>query len=157
MRKQDLMSDDDWLFQRDFNCPSCNAALCEAEHSPFEDGYYLYCTDCPKRVDLSVYDARYTPMENQFHAENPNLSEEDDQYLDEFLQHVARFLEKCDCGGVFVHDAPRRCIECGLAFPEIDRSHNVWFADFGESDPTDEKHSEIVVEPKWKPETPSSE
>ena len=49
-------AEDDWLNGRPIVCTSCGYQLYRVDHSPFDDGWLLYCDCCPRRVDVSFYD-----------------------------------------------------------------------------------------------------
>ena len=125
--------DDHWLASYSVHCETCQAELLMLEHSPFENGYYLYCDTCPKRVDVSVYDSIFQQIERQVRAaHSPNEIEE--HYLARVMPAVEARLRPCSCGGHFRHGARPRCLHCGTPVADAREDFNVWFPDHRDAD-----------------------
>ena len=75
------MEEDNWLNEYVITCPSCKHELQICDHSPFENGYYLYCSSCPKRVDISIYDTHFDVAKSNVHAKYPRSTENDKFFL----------------------------------------------------------------------------
>jgi hypothetical protein len=103
--------DDNWLNGQQLRCPECGEELYLIDHSPFYDGYYLYCDRCPKRVDVSIYD--------------PVMRDAPSVSYSELMAWIECRLRPCDCGGSFRHDAPRRCHQCGTVLSGVDPADGV--------------------------------
>ena len=140
-------NDDEWLESTEFQCQHCDAELERCDHSPFEDGYYFYCTDCPIRVDVSIYDQEYDAIQRQLKSES--ISMESDDYLDHLFPRIEARLSQCKCGGSFKNDAPRRCLKCGVVFPDIPIHQNVWHKGWGTDDEPEGLHQDVVFDAKW--------
>lgn len=140
-------TDDDWLNLSEYACPSCKTLLVICDHSPFEDGYYFYCTDCIARVDVSIYDAEYDAIEKQLQNET-GISMEADDYLDQLFPRIEKQLATCQCGGKFQANAVRRCLSCVTLLPDVPLHQNVWHKGWG-TDECEHLHKGIVLEARW--------
>lgn len=143
----DESDDDDWLESTEFQCEQCHTELVRCDHSPFENGYYFYCSDCPIRVDVSIYDAEYEVIEKQLQAES--VSMEADDYLDHLFPRIEAHLAPCKCGGFFRNDASRRCLKCGFELTDVPSHQNVWHKGWGMDD-CEELHRDVVLEALWR-------
>ena len=127
----DAASDDDdghWLAHYTVHCEKCQAELLMLEHSPFENGYYLYCDTCPKRVDVSVYDSTFQDIEKQVSAVN-RAEDMESNYLGLVMPAVEARLRPCACTGHFKRSAQPRCLHCGTRIANAQEGFNVWFPD----------------------------
>lgn len=145
-----MNNDDNWLEEKRVACSSCGEQLFLLETSPFNNGYYFYCSKCPKRVDISIYDNRYSEVEKQY--KKKLTGKDDHESFFTFLNELARNLLPCPCGGGFSHDNTRRCLFCGNPIPECPDHMDVWLPNFG-MDGEDEvpcEYRDFVLEAKWK-------
>jgi hypothetical protein len=104
---------DDWLNPGFVECPSCHVRLYRVDHSPLYDEHWIYCTTCPRHVELGFYDQVVS-----------KLPRDDTRW-----SHIERLLKPCTCGGTFAFAAPRRCPTCSCVvldgasntdlFPEV--------------------------------------
>jgi hypothetical protein len=149
---EDHEEDEDWE-QELISCAACQKSLLLFEHSPFNDGYYLYSTKCPKRVDVSIYDTGYELAEKICATANPGIADDSHEFLILTLEEIARRLHPCTCSGRFAHNANRRCLYCGAEIEGCKDYMNVWLPSFlegGDEVPGDE--SKFIIEPKWRAE-----
>ena len=125
--------DDHWLASYTVHCEKCRAELLMLEHSPFENGYYLYCDTCPRRVDVSVYDSVFQEIEKQIKKAH-TAQELEDNYLALVMPAVEARLRPCSCTGHFKHGTTPRCLHCGTSITDAQEGFNVWFPDHGDAD-----------------------
>jgi hypothetical protein len=92
------------LHPEHLSCPRCGADLLRVDHAPDYADRLFYCTDCPRRAEVSFEDPVYAWIVAEKGA-TP------DRFV--VLHAVEQYLRPCQCGGCFQHDAPRRCSECG--------------------------------------------
>lgn len=106
--------DDDWLRPRVVVCHGCGISVFKVDHSPFIDGWRIYCESCPLSVEVSCYDAVVARIE----ALHPSSKERE-----AFFHEIERRLKPCDCGGRFSFRATGRCHNCGVVLtddPDVD-------------------------------------
>lgn len=146
--KEKYSEDEDWLKQDIIQCPNCKENLLWTEHSPFENGYYLYCNSCPNRVDVSIYDKTFSEIHD-------SLSEKlgvgfRENYFAFIMPIIEKKLAPCKCGGKYLFEAIRRCVYC--SYPVIVGERNLWFVDYTEdSDEAVEFYERLVKnENIWK-------
>ena len=120
--------DDHWLASYTVHCEKCRAELLMLEHSPFENGYYLYCDTCPRRVDVSVYDSVFQGIEAQVKARH-SPEEMDSRYLELLMPEIEARLRPCACAGHFRHHTALRCLHCSAVLPGAPEGFNLWFPD----------------------------
>lgn len=96
-------SRDNWLSAQLFECPACRASLYRVDHSPLCDDDRLYCDQCPRAVEISLHDARFTAIQR---------SMTDPTRRDLLVAATEPLLRACVCGGRFRDNAPRRCRFC---------------------------------------------
>jgi len=140
--------DDDDTEKELINCPTCHTELFMLEHSVFENGYYLYCDSCPLRVDVSIYDEKYTEIEERLKREIKDWDDNEDA-LDILLSEIEKHLQACSCGGHFKDNAPRRCLHCGEKLEGYKNYMNVWYLRHFDNDCENDEISKHVIEPKW--------
>lgn len=139
---------DDDMEKELINCPACHTELLLLEHSVFENGYYLYCDSCPLRVDVSIYDEKYTEIEERLKREIKDWDDNEDA-LDILLSEIEKHLQACACGGHFKDNAPRRCLHCGEKLEWYKNYMNVWYLRHFDIDCKNDEISKHVIEPKW--------
>ena len=139
------MEDDNWLNKTDIECPNCNKELLICDHSPFEHSYTMYCSLCPKRVDIGLYEPVYEDIKDY----------EKLPYEDLMIEFENR-LENCECGGKYKLNSKRKCLHCSYPL-ELKEEQNVWlkgywkeFESEEEEDRIEKKMSQFIVNPKWK-------
>jgi hypothetical protein len=127
---------DDWLNGRVIVCTSCGYQLYRVDHSPFDDGWLLYCDRCPRRVDVSFYDPVVRQIEDDLRASGSMTHQA-------LMVRVAARLRPCDCGGRYRNDAPRRCVRCFAHLQEVTPASgvDVWPA-WPNHEPTDAELAE---------------
>lgn len=148
MENEEEYSDEEWLKQDIIQCPNCEEDLLWIEHSPFENGYYLYCNSCPKRVDVSIYDETFSEIEDSL-AEKFGDSFRGN-YFETIMPIVEERLTPCECGGKYISEAIRRCVYCN--HPVIEGERNLWFVEFSEDSPEAVKFYKRLVKDEnlWK-------
>jgi|SRR5579864_2162052 len=99
-----------WLDSKEIECAQCGQKLHWLRHSPMYNEIFLYCTQCPMRVDISLYDSRTIKLEKM--VESKMCERKTEQFVKLYIDLIERSLTPCDCGGTFTHDAPRRCLRC---------------------------------------------
>lgn len=146
--EEDPSEDSNWLEEDIIQCPNCNKDLLWIEHSPFENGYYLYCDSCPKRVELSIYDKTFNEIQDSLTAELGNAFR--DRYFEFLMPVVERKLAPCDCGGKYLFEAIRRCVYC--SFQVIKGERNLWFINWNGEEKKDVEFLNQLVknESLWK-------
>lgn len=146
-----MEEDEDWFESEVIDCPACSQKLEMIEHSSFEDGYYLYCSLCPNRVDVSVYDDMFEKLEEQLKLKYPALEDKDeDKFLDILLEDIEKNLSNCRCGGKYSDKSKRRCLHCHEILENYDSSINVWLVGSFDDDDVDNKMRKYILEPIWK-------
>ena len=106
--------DDDWLRPRVVTCSGCGISIFQVDHSPFIDGWRIYCDRCPLSVEVSYYDKVVARLD-ELHPRSKDRKA--------FFRGIERRLKPCDCGGSFRFRATRRCHGCGAAItddPDVD-------------------------------------
>lgn len=146
--EKEFSEDENWLEEKIIQCPNCLENLLWLEHSPFENGYYLYCNSCPKRVDVSMYDEIFIKIEESLIKKSENIH--GDKYFELIMPIVEEKLLPCDCGGKFLFEGMRRCVYC--SHPVIKGERNLWFIEFSEdSDKADNFYNLLVKKENiWK-------
>jgi hypothetical protein len=129
---------DNWLHGSIIVCPHCQSQLYRVDHSPFADGWLLYCDRCINRVEVSYYD----PVVDEIRVALAIQAEQSaGAALVAQLTAIVAGLRPCGCGGSYRYDAPRRCHVCLgdviIGEPDVD----LWPGCFGiiERDPTPEE------------------
>lgn len=129
-----------WLHGEPIECPACHQPLYRVDHSPFYDEHFLYCDQCPIRVEVSFYDPVYQ------HLTQTLSRDEGDTYVT-LMRALEGRLKPCICGGTFRHDAPRRCFSCHMSVIIDDPDGvDLWDGRFSTDDPT---HEELEEERRW--------
>jgi hypothetical protein len=130
-------NDEHWLRPKVIECPRCGVRLFRVEISPFYDCYFLWCDQCPRRVEVSFYDE---PMK-QIQAEVAKQDKE--SRYEPLMRAIENRLQSCVCGGHFRHDSPRRCFSCNFEVivgdTAMDLSPCTGWEDHPERDPTAEE------------------
>jgi len=132
-RRSVVNEETNWLHGELIACPVCHQPLYRVDHSPFYDEHFLYCDQCPIRVEVSFYDPVYQHLRQ-------TLSVEEGERYAALMQALEVHLKPCNCGGIFRHDAPRRCFRCQTPVI-IDTSDSVdlWPGHFSSEAPTGEE------------------
>jgi hypothetical protein len=145
----DESQDGNWLNGRVISCPRCGEAFLRIDHSPFYDCYYLYCDQCPRRVDVSTYDALVLAAVDA-HRASGSLSYEN------VIAEIEPRLTGCECGGAFRDDSPRRCHLCGSALGDEDgwSGIDVWPHDASEEQIAAFCEEFIREDDIWSPASP---
>ncbi len=129
-----------WLHGERIACPSCHQPLFRVDHSPFYDAHFLYCDQCPIRVEVSYYDPVYQQLRQ------PLSRDEGDTYA-ALMRVLEGRLKPCICGGAFRHDTPRRCFRCHASVIMDDPDGvDLWPGHLSTDNPTDE---EVEEERRW--------
>ena len=135
--------DDNWLDGQAIVCPSCQLPLWRVVHSPFYDDWFFYCDRCPKRAEVSFYDAEVKAIYDAFVAGG------DSQFQSERMhREIERRLAPCDCGGQFRMAADRRCHRCHAVVVAKHDAHGIdiwpgWCGSDSDDDPTPEQEKEM--------------
>jgi hypothetical protein len=112
-----------WLDAKIIECGQCGQKLYWVLHSGFYDEDFLYCSRCPKRVEVSRYDETATRVTKL-------LPERTRARLKEWIQKYFSLIEEnlapCDCGGKFSYWAPRRCLRCAAVLPQSEPNRDLW-------------------------------
>ena len=104
-------------------CKNCGQRLYWVLHSGFYDEDFLYCSKCPKRVEVSRYDENARRLRNQL----PQPSEEElKEWIQKYFLLIEEHLAPCDCGGRFAYTALRRCLRCSAVLPQSEPNRDVW-------------------------------
>lgn len=139
---------DDDVEKELIRCSSCDTQLLVIEHSPFENGYYLYCDSCPVRMDISIYDKKFEEVESELKKKYENFYERED-CLEILLSRLEKYLKNCSCGGHYRFDSKIRCLSCGEFLGDFPDYMNVWYLeDF--DDTQENRESTYIVESEWK-------
>jgi hypothetical protein len=120
----DEIETDNWLDSKEIECAQCGQKLHWLRHSPMYDEIFLYCTQCPMRVDISHYDSRAIKVRKMVQREVGKKSNEEFATL--YIHLIERSLTPCDCGGTFADDAPRRCLRCFAVLPQSEVGRDVY-------------------------------
>ncbi len=115
---------DNWLDSKEIQCAQCGQKLQFLWHSPMYDEIFLYCTQCPMRVDISHYDSRAIKLRKIIQRQVGEKSTQEFARL--YIDLIERNLTPCDCGGAFTHDAPRRCLHCFAVLPQSETGRDVF-------------------------------
>ena len=137
--------DDHWLASYSVHCEKCQATLLMLEHSPFENGYYLYCDTCPRRVDVSVYDSAFQEIEQQV-SDTHTAQEMDSNYLGLVMPAVEARLRPCACTGHFKFGITPRCLYCATPVANAREGFNVWPADHDDADTEQTQRDEALLQ-----------
>lgn len=136
MDMNDDINDENWLHADTIKCPYCAQNLYRVDHSPMLDNHTLYCSKCANSVEVSFYDPIYSAVYQTM------LCRGVVQYR-EFMQEIEQRLKPCSCGGLFKHDAARRCYNCGYEVIKnetgVDLLPDFFGIDIGERDPSEEE------------------
>jgi hypothetical protein len=133
-------------------CRKCGQRLLLLKPSPFQDGYYFYCELCPRRADVSIYDAVYNRIEAAARREHGSRAV-DAAFFELVMPAVERRLSACRCRGHFRFPAALRCLSCGETLEGLSSdNYNVWFP-IGEKDLGEEEEARGLIknERLWKP------
>ena len=132
--------DDNWLDGRAIGCPRCGRSLWRVVRSPFYDSWLFYCDRCPRRAEVSYYDAKVKAIYEALAAKGDTAFQSERMHGE-----IERCLAPCECGGRFRMSADRRCHDCHavvLAGPDAE-GIDVWphwsGADFADPTPEEEK------------------
>jgi hypothetical protein len=104
-----MNDEENWLHGAQIECSHCQQQLYRVDHSPFYDCYFLYCNRCPIHVEVCYYDPVFKQISQQ--VRQAPLSERGEMHQ-LLMQAMEAHLKPCFCGGIFLHDAPRRCFVC---------------------------------------------
>jgi hypothetical protein len=99
--------DDNWLDGRAIVCHRCGRSLWRVVRSPFYDEWLFYCDRCPKRAEVSYYDAKVKAIYEALAAKADTAFQSERMY-----REIEQCLAPCDCGGQFRLSADRRCHDC---------------------------------------------
>ena len=92
------------LHPEHISCPHCGADSFRVDHAPHYNDQLYYCTDCPRRAEVTFDDLVYARIVADAGAHGDS---------DRVRRGVEDLLRACECGGRFRSDAPRRCSDCG--------------------------------------------
>jgi len=153
----DAIETDNWLDSKEIECAQCGQKLHWLRHSAMYDKIFLYCTQCPMRVDISHYDSRAIKVRKMVQRKVGEKSNEEFATL--YIHLLEQSLALCDCGGTFTHDAPRRCLLCFAALPQSEVGRDVYPPEscdgtlsLGYQSLSSPTRSLIKTENLWKPE-----
>jgi hypothetical protein len=91
---------------------------------PMYDETFFYCSQCPRRVEVSYYDTTAVRLRNL--AEKEAKTNEAKKLSDSYFRLVEQNLAPRECGGRFAQDAPRRCLRCFEVLPQSEPGRDVW-------------------------------
>ena len=111
-----------WLDCKVVECANCGQKLHWLWHSPMYDSTFFYCTECPKRVEVSHYDEVALRLRELAEKDTPGTSE----MSAKFFALVEQNLAACDCGGNFSYAASRRCLRCFSVLSQSEPGRDVW-------------------------------
>src|SRR6266853_4613834 len=104
------IDESNWLDSKVIECQNCGQKLHWLWHSPMYDESFFYCTQCPKRVEVSNYDGVVLSLRKL--AIEKAEAAGDKEWSGRLYLLVENKLANCECGGRFKYDAPRRCLRC---------------------------------------------
>ena len=146
-----------WLDSKEIQCAQCGQKLHWLRHSPMYDEAFFYCTECPMRVDVSLYDERAIKLRKM--VESKTGESWTKQFVKLYIELSEQNLTSCDCGGRFTHDAPRRCLRCFAVLSESEPGRDVFppessdeMRSLGYQSLSVPTRSLIKTENIWKPE-----
>jgi len=112
-----------WLDAQIIECGQCGQKLYWVLHSGFYDEDFLYCSRCPRRVEVSRYDENATRVRKLC----PEPTKEGlKEWIQKYFSLIEENLAPCDCGGKFSYRAPRRCLRCAAVLPQSEPNRDVW-------------------------------
>jgi hypothetical protein len=128
------IEDDDWLNAKAITCPGCEAQLEIMDQSPFDPDRYLYCLECPNRIDIDRYDAHWKLAEEAIGGKDGNKSgnKSGNMILHLLGIQFETMVAPCPCGGKFRYAAPRRCLYCACVIVAAEPHQHVWPMDSGD-------------------------
>lgn len=118
-----MTEDENWLDNRDITCATCGQSLGWVWHSPFHDSTSYYCTRCPTRVEVGLYDPQRKLIKNSLPREGINKNR------DAYHAAIEAKLAPCDCGGSFQFKAPQRCLHCHTVLTQAEVGRDLWWAE----------------------------
>ena len=104
-------------------CPQCGQKLYWLLHSGFYDEDFLYCSLCPKRVQVSRYDERAARIRKLLPEPTKDTLKD---WVQKYFSLIEENLAPCDCGGRFSYWARRRCLRCATLLPQSEPNRDVW-------------------------------
>jgi hypothetical protein len=116
-----------WLDARLTKCQNCGESLFLVNHSPMDDSLLFYCTECPKRVEVSRYDEIAVRITRRT-SKRGKLNEP------EYVRQIEEKLAPCDCGGTFKLRAERRCLYCRAIILQANVGTDVWYPETANPD-----------------------
>ena len=128
------IDESNWLDSKVIECLQCGQKLHWLWHSPMYDETFFYCTQCPKRVEVSHYDELVIKLRKVATEEAP--LDDEKKWSRKFYSLIEEKLADCECGGRFKYDAPRRCLRCFSVLGQSEPGRDVW-----PPESTDEKFS----------------
>jgi hypothetical protein len=118
------IDESNWLDSKVIECHQCGQKLHWLWHSPFYDEIFFYCTQCPKRVEVSGYDKFVLKLRKA--ASEKAEAEGEEKWFRRFYSLIEEKLADCECGGSFKYDAPRRCLRCFTVLAQSEPGRDVW-------------------------------
>jgi hypothetical protein len=88
------------------------------------DETFFYCTQCPKRVEVSHYDELVAKLRKL--ATQETKEEGGKKWTRKLFALVEENLADCGCGGHFEYGAPRRCLRCFSVLAQSEPGRDVW-------------------------------
>jgi len=118
------IDESNWLDSKVIECQNCGQKLHWLWHSPMYDESFFYCTQCPKRVEVSNYDGVVLSLRKL--AIEKAEAAGDKEWSGRLYLLVENKLANCECGGRFKYDAPRRCLRCFSVLTQSEPGRDVW-------------------------------
>jgi hypothetical protein len=108
------VNESNWLDSKIIECAHCGQRLYWLWHSPMYDDTFFYCTQCPKRVEVSHYDEHVAQLRKLATQET------------KLFALIEENLADCECGGHFEYGASRRCLRCFSVLAHSEPGRDVW-------------------------------
>lgn len=118
------IDESNWLDSKVIECGACGQKLHWLWHSPMYDDTFFYCTQCPKRVEVSYYDD--TALRLRKIAQGETSESNPKEFTKQYFALIERHLAPCDCGGRFEYAAVRRCLKCSSPLAQSEPGRDVW-------------------------------
>ena len=117
------LDESNWLDAQIIECAQCGQKLHWILHSGFYDEDFLYCSQCPKRVEASRYDGNALKIRKQLPEPSKDRLRE---WIRSYFPLIEENLAPCDYGGKFSYWAARRCLRCAAILPQSEPNRDVW-------------------------------